>query len=85
MTTGFTMPERQPVAVSPWTAEITLTPAQVDAKVAAFKRHLSQAPLFDFFDRTIHARGNLERFLLVASVEPRKAEYENDLFAGVKE
>jgi LmbE family N-acetylglucosaminyl deacetylase len=85
MTTSFTMPERQPVAVSPWTAEITLTPEHVDAKVAAFKRHLSQAPLFDFFDRTIHARGNLERFLLVASVEPRKAEYETDLFAGVKE
>jgi len=83
MTTGFTMPERQPVAVSPWSVEIILTPAQVDAKVAAFKRHLSQAPLFDFFDRTIHARGNLERFLLVASIAPREAKYENDLFAGV--
>lgn len=85
MTTGFTMPERQPVAVSPWSAEITLTPAEVDAKVAAFKRHLSQAPLFDFFDRTIHERGNLERFLLVASIVPRKTEFETDLFAGVRE
>ena len=82
-TASFTMPERQPVALAPTTAVIELTRAQIDAKVAAFKRHTSQSPLFDFFDRTVHSRGECERFNLAATSTPQDIRRENDLFEGV--
>lgn len=82
-TASFTMKERQPVALSPTTAVIDLTREQIDTKVAAFKRHTSQSPLFDFFDRTVHARGECERFHLVAASAPQDMQFETDLFAGV--
>ena len=82
-TASFTMPERQPVALAPTTAVIELTRAQIDAKVAAFKRHTSQSPLFDFFDRTVHSRGECERFNLAATATPQDIRRESDLFEGV--
>jgi LmbE family N-acetylglucosaminyl deacetylase len=82
-TASFTMKERQPVALSPTTAVIDLTREQIDSKVAAFKRHTSQSPLFDFFDRTVHARGECERFHLAAAVTPQDLQRESDLFEGI--
>ncbi len=84
-TTLFTMPDRQPVALSPSSAKIELGQKGVDAKVAAFKCHTSQSPLFPFFEETMRRRGSQELFHLAASLAPTKSQFETDLFAGVVE
>jgi len=81
----FTMADRQPVALAPTTAVIELKPHEIDAKIAAFKLHTSQAPLFGFFEETIRKRGKMEVFHLANCVKPQEAEMERDLFDGVKE
>jgi LmbE family N-acetylglucosaminyl deacetylase len=83
-TTLFTMPDRPPVSLPPSTAIIELSPQELDTKIAAFKRHTSQAPLFPFFEETIRKRGRLELFHLAAASTPRKIEVEKDLFSGVE-
>jgi LmbE family N-acetylglucosaminyl deacetylase len=82
-TAGFTMPDRQPVALPPSTMVLNLTPAEVETKVAAFKCHTSQAPLFPFFEETIRRRGKTEQFHLAAAATPRKLEVESDMFEGI--
>ncbi|MGZ4854630.1 MAG: hypothetical protein ACXVJL_16690, partial [Candidatus Angelobacter sp.] len=81
----FTMPDRQPVSLAPTTTVIDLNPHEIDAKVAAFKLHTSQSPLFGFFEETIRKRGRMEVFHLANSVKPSKVATETDLFAGVEE
>src|SRR5690348_16467137 len=79
----FTMPDRQPVSLPPSTAVIQLTEHEQEMKIAAFKKHTTQAPLFPFFEDTVHKRGKMELFHLAASATPRKIETETDLFAGI--
>jgi len=81
----FTMPERQPVALAPTTAVIELKQHEIDAKIAAFKLHTSQAPLFGFFEATMRNRAKMEVFHLANSIKPGRMEMETDLFAGVEE
>jgi LmbE family N-acetylglucosaminyl deacetylase len=82
-TAGFTMPDRQPVALPPATLVLNLTSAEIETKIAAFKCHTSQAPLFPFFEETMRRRGKTEQFHLAAAATPRKLEVETDLFAGI--
>jgi LmbE family N-acetylglucosaminyl deacetylase len=84
-TTLFTMPDRQPVAQAPSTARIALGQNGLETKIAAFKCHTSQAPLFPYFEETVRKRGPKELFHLAASLTPVKAQFETDLFAGVVE
>src|SRR5262245_42456379 len=84
-TTLFTMPDRQPISLAPSTTRLDLTVEELETKIAAFKCHTSQAPLFPFFEKTIRKRGLLELFHLAASSTPRNVEVESDLFQGVKE
>ncbi|HSM87876.1 MAG TPA: PIG-L family deacetylase [Candidatus Limnocylindrales bacterium] len=79
----FTMPDRQPVSLPPSTAIIELTENEQETKIAAFKSHTSQAPLFPFFEETVRKRGRLELFHFAASATPRKMEVERDLFEGI--
>jgi LmbE family N-acetylglucosaminyl deacetylase len=79
----FTMPDRQPVSLPPSSAVIELAPHELETKIAAFKCHTSQAPLFEFFEETVRRRGRLELFHLAACAQPRKVETETDLFAGI--
>jgi LmbE family N-acetylglucosaminyl deacetylase len=81
----FTMPDRQPVCLPPATARIELDKAEIEAKIAAFQCHTSQAPLFPFFEQTVYKRGTQEVFHLAATANPQKEEWEPDLFAGVVE
>jgi LmbE family N-acetylglucosaminyl deacetylase len=81
----FTMQDRQAVSLAPVTTVIDLEPHEIDTKIAAFKAHTSQAPLFGFFEETIRKRGRKEVFCLANSITPHKAEMETDLFAGVEE
>ncbi|HKW73977.1 MAG TPA: PIG-L family deacetylase [Terriglobales bacterium] len=82
-TTLFTMPERQPVSLAPSSTTIQLTERELEIKIAAFKCHTSQAPLFPFFEETVRKRGRLELFHLAATASPRKIETETDLFEGI--
>jgi LmbE family N-acetylglucosaminyl deacetylase len=81
----FTMPERPPIALSPCTTTIELEPREIDTKIAAFKLHTSQQPLFGYFEDTIRKRGNIEAFHLANAATPQRVEIETDLFAGVIE
>jgi LmbE family N-acetylglucosaminyl deacetylase len=81
----FTMPGRPPVALSPVTTTIQLKQPELEAKIAAFKCHRSQQPLFGFFEEMVRRRSNAEFFHLANSSTPRPSEMETDLFAGVKE
>ncbi len=81
----FTMAERQPVSLGPTTTVLDLEQREIEAKIAAFKCHTSQAPLFGFFEETIRKRGRKEVFHLANCIKPHKAEMETDLFAGVEE
>lgn len=82
-TAGFTMPDRQPVALPPCTAIVALTSHEIDTKVNAFKCHTSQAPLFGFFEETVRKRSMTEQFHLASTATPRKVEMETDLFQGI--
>lgn len=81
-TTSFTLPDRQPVSMPPSSAIIDIAP-YFETKVAAFKRHTSQAPLFPLFESMVRRRGPRERFLLAAAATPRDITIESDLFEGV--
>jgi LmbE family N-acetylglucosaminyl deacetylase len=81
----FTLRDRQPVSLPPTTATIELEPQELETKIAAFKCHSSQAPLFDYFEATVRKRGRLEVFHLAASSTPHRVQPETDLFAGIKE
>ena len=81
----FSLQGRQPVTMPPASLVLELTQEEVDTKIAAFKCHTSQAPLFPIFEDMVRRRGKLELFHLAAHVTPRKVEMETDLFAGVTE
>lgn len=81
----FDLPGRPPISLAPATTTIELAPQEFEGKIAAFRCHTSQAPLFDGFEATMRKRGQLEVFHLAASSTPHRAELESDLFAGVKE
>ena len=84
-TTLFTLPDRQPVSLSPVSAILEIGQEMLERKISAFKAHTSQAPLFSIFENTVRQRGTREFFHLVASTTPREIVRETDLFEGVKE
>lgn len=79
----FTLEGRQPISPSPASAVIELDHEALETKIAAFKCHTSQAPLFPILENTVRRRGSQELFHLAASITPRKTGMETDLFAGV--
>lgn len=79
----FTMPDRPPVSLPPASTTLELSQRELDTKIAAFKCHTSQSPLFGFFEATVRKRGRLELFHLAASIKPQRTETETDLFAGL--
>jgi LmbE family N-acetylglucosaminyl deacetylase len=80
----FLLPGRQPIAPPPLTTVIEIGDF-LNTKIAAFKAHISQSPLFPIFENTVRQRGSQEGFHLAATSIPRKLEPEIDLFAGVVE
>jgi LmbE family N-acetylglucosaminyl deacetylase len=81
-TASFVIPDRQPVSLAPITAIIDVADF-FESKIAAFKQHSSQAPLFSLFEGMVRQRGTSEHFHLAAAITPREMEHERDLFAGV--
>jgi len=86
-TNDFMLPERQPVSLPPASALVEFGTELLERKVQAFKKHATQAPLFELFETNTRKRGNPheERYLLVAKNTPGVIVRESDLFAGVVE
>jgi LmbE family N-acetylglucosaminyl deacetylase len=80
----FTLPDRQPVSLSPVTTVIDIGEL-LETKIQAFKQHTTQQPLFTIFERASRHRGTKETFHLASTTTPRYAEQETDLLHGVKE
>jgi N-acetylglucosamine malate deacetylase 2 len=83
-TAAFTVPHLQPVALAPASVVMDVR-EHLEVKIAAFKRHATQSPLFVAFEKTVRQQGGWERFLLAAATTPRQVEMETDLFVGVSE
>jgi LmbE family N-acetylglucosaminyl deacetylase len=81
-TVNFNLPDRQPVTLPPATAIIEIGD-YLNAKIAAFKAHTSQAPLWPLFESHVRQRRRQEMFHLVARITPGSIEQETDLFAGI--
>ena len=82
VTASETWPERQPVSLSPETARVDVR-RYIDAKVAAFRAHVSQLALLEMYgERSI--RRPAELFHLAAAIKPQPLAAENDLFAGIE-
>jgi LmbE family N-acetylglucosaminyl deacetylase len=82
-TASFTLPDRQPVTLPPATAIIEIGD-YLETKIAAFKAHTTQAPLWPLFESHVRGRGRKEMFHLVARATPGLIEQETDLFAGIE-
>ena len=78
----FTIPGRPPIAPAPVTAVIDIG-RYLERKLQAFRRHTSQAPLFEIFEKNISRASNEEHFHLAASIRPCRIEMETDLFTDV--
>jgi LmbE family N-acetylglucosaminyl deacetylase len=82
-TADFELPGRQPVTLSPETAVIEIG-KHLETKIAAFKAHTSQAPLWPLFEQNVGKRGAREMFHLAAAIPPGPVRHESDLFEGVE-
>jgi LmbE family N-acetylglucosaminyl deacetylase len=82
-TADFALPNRQPITFSPHTAVIDIG-KYLEIKIAAFKAHKSQAPLWPLFEENARKRGSRETFHLAATVNAGPAKLETDLFDGIE-
>ena len=78
----FELSGRQPITFPPVTATIEVG-KYVEAKIQAFKSHISQAPLWPIFEENVRKREPVEQFHLAARAEPGPSVMETDLFHGI--
>ncbi|HXY08082.1 MAG TPA: PIG-L family deacetylase [Terriglobales bacterium] len=83
-TANFTLPDRQPVTLSPASAVVDIG-RHLETKIAAFKVHRTQAPLWPNFESHVRHRGRQEMFHLAAAIRSEAVSQETDLFQGVEE
>lgn len=76
----ITLEGRQPVAQPPVTASIDIS-SVLDVKLAAFREHTTQAPLYSIFEGAVRRHGGFEHWHLAAAAEPQLIEAETDLLA----
>jgi len=81
-TAEFSLPNRQPITFPPATTVIEIG-EYLETKIAAFKAHASQAPLWPLFEENVRKRGPQERFHLAAFTRTGQISKETDLFAGL--
>jgi LmbE family N-acetylglucosaminyl deacetylase len=81
-TADFTLPGRQPVAFAPPSAVIEFGDL-LETKIAAFKAHTSQQPLWPLFEGNVRQRGPKEMFHFVAAVKSQPVRQETDLFEDI--
>jgi LmbE family N-acetylglucosaminyl deacetylase len=78
------LPNRPPITFPPQTTVIDISD-HLETKIAAFKAHKTQAPLWPLFEENARRRGPSELYHLVASAKAGVLQAETDLFAGVEE
>lgn len=84
VTGDFPLVNRPPITFSPETAVLEIG-AYVQAKIAAFRAHKTQAPLWPRFEENIRRRGPREIFHLASSIHADPITRETDLFEGIQE
>lgn len=82
-TANFALPGREPITLPPASAIIEIGD-YLETKVAAFKAHISQAPLWPLFENNVRQRGRQEMFHLTASVKAGPVVQETDLLTGIE-
>jgi LmbE family N-acetylglucosaminyl deacetylase len=83
-TGNVALPGRQPIALAPTTAVIDIGD-YLETKIAAFKAHTTQSPLWATFESHVRPGGGKEMFHLAARVTPGPIAQETDLFTEVEE
>jgi len=83
-TADFVLPGRQPVTFAPATTVIEIGTV-LETKVAAFKAHLTQQPLWPLFENNVRKRGPREMFHLAAATKALTLKPDTDLFSDVEE
>jgi LmbE family N-acetylglucosaminyl deacetylase len=83
-TANFTLPDRQPITLAPANAVVEIG-KHLETKIAAFKAHTTQAPLWPRFESYVRHRGTQEMFHLAAAKNAQTLSQETDLFQGVEE
>jgi len=83
-TANFALPDRQPITLAPASAVIEIG-NHLETKIAAFKAHKTQAPLWPLFESHVRQRGRNEMFHLAAWIKPEPIPQETDLFARVED
>jgi LmbE family N-acetylglucosaminyl deacetylase len=81
-TATLALPNRQPITFAPHTAVIDIGD-YLETKIAAFKAHKTQAPLWPLFEAHARKRGPQELFYLAASIKAGAVKSETDLFEGI--
>jgi LmbE family N-acetylglucosaminyl deacetylase len=82
-TGNFALPGRQPIALPPTTAVIDIGD-YLETKIAAFRAHTTQSPLWELFESHVRPRGGKEMFHLAARVTPGPIVPETDLFTEIE-
>jgi LmbE family N-acetylglucosaminyl deacetylase len=83
-TADFALPGRQPVTFAPQSAVIDIR-EHLETKIAAFKAHKSQSPLWPLFEQNARKGGAKEMFHLAAAIKRGPVKQETDLFEDVEE
>lgn len=82
-TADFALPNRPPITFTPQTTVIDIK-KYLETKIAAFKAHKTQAPLWPLFEENARRRES-ELYHLAASVKAGDLHTETDLFTSVDE
>ncbi len=83
-TTNFFLPERHKPLPAPWTLILDIRPV-FEKKMAAFRKHTSQAPLEEQVRDLFLKHGQNEFYALMAAITPQPAPQSTDMFEGVSE
>ena len=86
VTADFVLPDRQIIAPPTVTTRIEVGAERFNRKDEAFRKHISQAPLFEKVRKNLgQGGGATEMYHLAATRDPIVAKLETDLFEGVVE
>src|SRR5215469_6403616 len=81
---GIPIPGRPPITFAPQSASIDIGD-HLETKIAAFKAHKTQQPLWAIFEENVRKGGRVENFHLAASILTGPTESETDLFSRIAE
>ena len=86
VTADYVLPDRHAIAPPTVTARIEVGAERFNKKDEAFRKHISQAPLFEKVKKNLgQGGGTTEMFHLAATRDPSTTKFETDLFEGVIE